>query len=899
MKKLLALVLALVMTLSLCVVSSNAAYTDAADIDYTEAVDVMSAVGVLAGMEDGKFNPTGTLTREQGAKIIAYMLLGKTVGDALTAPKAPFADVAADRWSAGAIAYCVAEGIIAGVGNNQFDPTGELTGYAFAKMALTALGYNAQTEGLVGGDWQINTAKTAIAAGLLKDISTLPMSQPITREQAAQVGFNTLLGTMVYYENQMTVTGTDVNVTTTGIRTEYANTNTEDYRYPSLPGNATLQLIEKTFPKLKKVADLGDFGESAYKWVNDSEKVSTYADSATLVYTAKMYDDDGAKSSFKTDLANYKNSLRATTSVCTNGKSGMLGGNTVDAVANLTGNGKVVEIYTDGTTIDNIVVKAYNLYQVISKTDSLVVFKGVTVTAPRIEVDDDNDSFATLKDLAVGDYAMLAVDSDDEVVGTSTFTTVTGAYTAKPSSTKYTIGGTTYTVAANNDLSKLDTLGTAIEYTAYLDAYGYLTYAKANNKVEGKLAYVLATDVEGSAAKNDYTAIAKLLFTDGSTKTVQVNKFTTASATGAMETALTQTALAQSTDFLLKNNTGLRDAFKTSAIVPGKGVFVKYTENANGTYNLEDVVATAAVTRANDASNSTTLSSSNKDAASKFTLANGESYPCNAGTTLVIKKGSSYTAYNGVKNFPNVAIAANDVNNYGYVNNGYWKFLFVDAATGAQTVSGSGYNYMVIQGFGAASSDMNEDEDTVYSFKNIYYNGAKLTDATAFKAEVSSLASLRDDLGVAPLIGVVYANPTFDNDGYLTSVGTLVDTAMVYATADTAKLQLKDGTLTITAGDWTDAQSIAGDHDVSSDFVCVAMWYKAGATPDNTANAMTSAYVGLDANASVGTYMEDVIGSAYDIAEGAGTTVTITMNEQGEVSACYIVYPDAAATVAP
>ena len=71
MKKLLALVLALVMTMSLVTIS-NAAFSDAADIDYKEAVDVLAAVGVLEG-SDGKFDPKAELTREQAAKIIAYL----------------------------------------------------------------------------------------------------------------------------------------------------------------------------------------------------------------------------------------------------------------------------------------------------------------------------------------------------------------------------------------------------------------------------------------------------------------------------------------------------------------------------------------------------------------------------------------------------------------------------------------------------------------------------------------------------------------------------------------------------------------------------------------------------------------------------------------------------------
>ena len=75
MKKLLALVLALVMSLSLVTIS-NAAFKDADSIDNKEAVEVMNAVGVLIGDEKGNFNAKDTLTRAQAAKIIAYLDLG-------------------------------------------------------------------------------------------------------------------------------------------------------------------------------------------------------------------------------------------------------------------------------------------------------------------------------------------------------------------------------------------------------------------------------------------------------------------------------------------------------------------------------------------------------------------------------------------------------------------------------------------------------------------------------------------------------------------------------------------------------------------------------------------------------------------------------------------------------
>ena len=78
MKKLLALVLALVMSLSLVTIS-NAAYSDKADIDLKEAVDVMNAVGVFIGDEKGNFNAKENLIREKAAQMTLNALKAPTV----------------------------------------------------------------------------------------------------------------------------------------------------------------------------------------------------------------------------------------------------------------------------------------------------------------------------------------------------------------------------------------------------------------------------------------------------------------------------------------------------------------------------------------------------------------------------------------------------------------------------------------------------------------------------------------------------------------------------------------------------------------------------------------------------------------------------------------------------
>ena len=154
MKKLLALVLALVMTMSLVTIS-NAAFKDANSIDYKEAVEVMNKVGVLIGDEKGNFNAKDTLTRGQAAKIVAYLDLGGKTADAIKVSGAVFTDVKATDWFAGYVEYCAGAGYVAGMGDKTFAPNEKVTGVQFAKMLLCALGYKAEVEGYTGSDYTV------------------------------------------------------------------------------------------------------------------------------------------------------------------------------------------------------------------------------------------------------------------------------------------------------------------------------------------------------------------------------------------------------------------------------------------------------------------------------------------------------------------------------------------------------------------------------------------------------------------------------------------------------------------------------------------------------------------------------------------------------------------------
>ena len=200
LKKSLALVLALVMVLGLAVVGASADnaldnFTDLDQLDanYVEAAGVMNGLGIINGISDTVLDPNGTYTREQAAKIITYMLLGKTKAEALTATDTPFEDVPDGHWSAKYISFCVEQGIIDGMSPTSFEPFATLTGYQWAKMLLAAVGFGANGE-FTGNSWSDNTALVAAQTDLFNGDYSGGDHVALRREQAILYAFNTLTG---------------------------------------------------------------------------------------------------------------------------------------------------------------------------------------------------------------------------------------------------------------------------------------------------------------------------------------------------------------------------------------------------------------------------------------------------------------------------------------------------------------------------------------------------------------------------------------------------------------------------------------------------------------------------------------------------------------------------------
>lgn len=211
LKKVLALVLAVVMIMSVVTVASAKTYKDAdkeAYKTYADAIDALSSLKILDGFEDGEFKADRTFNRAQAAKIVAIVHNAATNGKikdqtAISAlysnAQNPFVDCNTS-WALPYINYCRITGLADGMTATTYAPKRELTGVQWLKLMLTTLNFNTAKEGYTGTGWDVNVLNRAnevgLTAGLADDWKAIA---PIKRGEAAQILYNALTKYLVEY----------------------------------------------------------------------------------------------------------------------------------------------------------------------------------------------------------------------------------------------------------------------------------------------------------------------------------------------------------------------------------------------------------------------------------------------------------------------------------------------------------------------------------------------------------------------------------------------------------------------------------------------------------------------------------------------------------------------------
>jgi len=288
LKKVLAIALAAVMLLSLVTLASAAdkTYTDAAVIEQngqTEAVDVLSYLGILNGYGDGAFRTNQGITRAEAAKIIAMFKNGATDIDALYTAANPFADCKGS-WAESYVAYCYKTGIIGGVGGNLYAPSAKVTGIQYLKMVLIVLGYNAKSEGLEGPSWAVNTLALAKRACLLDGLGdSFDVSANLLRGQAAQIMLNALNAhTVEYGQAFMFTTAEQTQLDKLG------SLRLNGYNFLTVAGaiDTGRQLMEAWDLSVAYAYDV--WGAPNHSWYKGTTKFVTYDDKPVLTYTKEV-----------------------------------------------------------------------------------------------------------------------------------------------------------------------------------------------------------------------------------------------------------------------------------------------------------------------------------------------------------------------------------------------------------------------------------------------------------------------------------------------------------------------------------------------------------------------------------------------------------------------------------
>ena len=522
MKKLLAMVLALVMTLSLAV-SANAAFKDDKSIsdDYAESVAVLNGMGVFKGYEDGSFKPEGNITRAEVATIIYRIYtadVAKNDKSGLYATYNKFSDMAGAGWAQGYIGYCANAELVKGYPDGTFKPSGKVTGYEVLAMILRAVGYDKNNE-FSGADWALHVAQTAQQLGVLDNVAkTTDLNAPASRELVAELLFQGIQKAQVTY------------------------TPAFGYVTDKVISTKTNSLGEKNF-KLASAAASDKWGRPATKWTyTTGDKATTFVEKPNLTYTKAVTECDVAHDAgLKVDTAYtlYVNGQKQPTTYTVN---------LTDTVTKMGAQGRLVEVYDDTIVmIDTFLAKvtyvapaAYDAQGHLrtEATIKLDVYatKGSTA-ATTLTLTNGEDAYP----YAVGDYVLLNAftlpTNDSKVSGAVAYTGTEGtdyygeivakaeSFTGAQSviywnNEQHNVAGTVYDDAVK---FVLDEAGNSTgNRTWFLDQYGNLI---GNVEIAAATSYGVINSIwwVGNTADGSGVAKANVTYVDGTTAVLDIS----------------------------------------------------------------------------------------------------------------------------------------------------------------------------------------------------------------------------------------------------------------------------------------------------------------------------------------------------------------------------------------
>ena len=541
---------------------AGAAFTDQADIKATDAVDMLVALGVVDGFEDGSFQPNGTVTRAQMAKMIYVLRTGKSDASAYNNDKTSFTDING-HWAAGYIKYYQSLGIIAGKSSTIFAPNATVTAQEAAKMLLVTLGYNAEKAGLTGPSWAAKTNALADENGLLEDVNT-SFTGPCPRQYAAQLIYNTVFAptvvwrddayqhTNVLYKDNQTVgekymnlvkvsagellkcsevDGKDYYTITTSAKDATGNNIT----YNKIPTDVS-ELLGQEIKVLVKKDNSGNYDKAYGVYADEDSKVIATSllgdfeldgsDKIKLDGTSYKVDGTNPLTTNKVYTAQATSATQTFTQLANAAKKGVITPTTAATTIKLIdndGNGKVDAAVITPAQVGKVTA--------VSKTSVTVDFLTTGVANKAIKFEDADVYDGIKKDdfVTVVDNANRASDNDliskldvvsakadstrsNEVKANSNWYKLAVSDTSTPNTIAITTGNTYDFVIVGNVVVDADETAASASNVAYISAIEKETAPASGNKLETTLGEVTGT------------LKVRMFFQDGKDEEVKVSK---------------------------------------------------------------------------------------------------------------------------------------------------------------------------------------------------------------------------------------------------------------------------------------------------------------------------------------------------------------------------------------
>lgn len=524
LKRALSLALSTVMLVGMMAVGTSAAsYADVDSADNVEAIEVMKAVSVMVGDENGNFNPDKNVTRAEMAVVMAN-LLDLQVEDFVGA-SIPFTDV--PQWAHSFVAACYADGITGGISATQYGSNNSVTATQAALMLLKALGYF-QYGSDFGTDWQVATIKQASNVGLFEGIDSA-RNAAMTRNEVAQIALNALESTLVEPDGTPgNITTSDGTVINLGSVT-YKDRQSSNEKYKAISKEKgsdsdkfTMELGEDLFNgDLEKVAKQSDdFGRPAHVWEYKNDEIVTAADSADETY---VVDDNGLKlSTILTDDDYFD--LDAKNDIVESPKY-VLNAETGDADLQ---KGDIVEVFEDDNgKVETVVAIRYTAAKIDEVSTDLSNSEekaGASYSIELVEVNNDSNSIGAgtyyddydeddeiLNGFSANTYeegtvlaVALSAKDNRTILASYVADTATGTVSSYKANDYVTVDGTKYTMAGKVDGTSKD-FSFEDEYNLYLTSDGY----------------VIAVDGAAAANINDVYYITGVYMTKSTMGTVK------------------------------------------------------------------------------------------------------------------------------------------------------------------------------------------------------------------------------------------------------------------------------------------------------------------------------------------------------------------------------------------